>query len=72
MTDRYCSVCKSCEHEANHCSEREPRKVCNECFDMSWRVRGLRCGECGLRFCQEPPVTIDDQQTHRSDRGVWA
>ena len=38
----------------HHHSEKKLANHCNACLDLPWRVQGIACHECGLKFALEP------------------
>lgn len=60
--------CRACcqERDKKRVPRREPRvvvqekpgKICLACGSMPWRVPGIRCPECSLRYKAEEPQDV--------------
>ncbi len=37
---------------------RRSERFCDSCCGQSWRVVGIKCRECGLRYCDQPPIVL--------------
>ena len=64
-----CRICLRCEERmAQRNAERgaeqsndahQGERLCAVCYGQSWRVGGIMCRRCGLRYAPEPPIQID-------------
>jgi len=63
---RYCHACEERKAHREEMRRANPghdaapsERICMRCYGLTWRVAGIACRACGLRYAPEPAVAID-------------